>query len=179
MAKIPFSKLDAKVCNTVCSAVYCNAKGEEIQYEIKQYLPIEEKIEMITKIINQSLDNNDYFNPLRIKIFTVLEVVYAYTNLSFSAKQKENIFKLYDLLVSTNIFKTVKDVISDQEWNEVEESIITVIDNIYKYKNSAMGIMEMLTSDYSNLQLDAQSIQQTLADPNNMSLLKDILTKLG
>jgi hypothetical protein len=63
---------------------------------------------MITKIINQSLDDNGYYNPIRVKIFTVLEVVFAYTNLSFTAKQKENIFKLYDQLVSTGIFQEVK-----------------------------------------------------------------------
>ena len=33
--------------------------------------------------------------------------------------------------------------------------------------------------DYSNLNLDATEIQKKLADPNNMELLKSIMTKLG
>jgi hypothetical protein len=52
MAKVPFSKLDAKICCSTCSTFYCNDKGEEISYEVKYYLPIEEKLEMISKIIN-------------------------------------------------------------------------------------------------------------------------------
>lgn len=51
--------------------------------------------------------------------------------------------------------------------------------NIVAYRNSAMGIMERITTDYSNLNFDASTIQKELADPNNMTLLKDILTKLG
>ena len=179
MAKVPFSKLEAKVCDNSSSHCYYNTKNEEVYYEVKHYLPIEEKIEMISKIINQSIDDNGYYNPIRVKIFTVLEVTYAYTNLNFTAKQKENIYKLYDELVSTNIFHSIKEAIWEEDWKEIEETIITLMDNIYKYNNSAMGILEAISSDYTNLNLDAKAIQQTLADPNNMDLLKNILTRLG
>jgi hypothetical protein len=113
---------------------------------------------MISKIINQSVDDNGFYNPMRIKIFTVLEVVYAYTNLSFTVKQKEDPFKLYDLLIGTGIFKDIVNYIYEDDWKEIQETIITTIDNIYKYKNSAMGIMEMISSDYSNLDLNASEI---------------------
>ena len=33
--------------------------------------------------------------------------------------------------------------------------------------------------DYSNLSLDAASIHKDLADPENLALLKSIMTKLG
>jgi hypothetical protein len=104
MAKVAFSKLDTKICDSVCDVCYTNAKGENIYYEVKSYLPITDKIELISNVINLSADENGYYNPIRIKIFTVLEVVQKYTNLSFTEKQKENPFKLYDLLVSTGIF---------------------------------------------------------------------------
>jgi hypothetical protein len=86
MAKVPFSKLEVKICDTFSSHCYYNTKNEEVYYEVKHYLPVEEKMEMISKIINQSIDDNGYYNPIRVKIFTVLEVTYAYTNLSFTAK---------------------------------------------------------------------------------------------
>jgi len=52
MAKVPFSKLEVKICDESYSSFYCNLKGEKIYYEIKRYLPVEEKMEMISKIIN-------------------------------------------------------------------------------------------------------------------------------
>ena len=42
-----------------------------------------------------------------------------------------------------------------------------------------MGILEIVSQDYSNLDLDAQKIQKEIADPENMELLKNVLTKLG
>lgn len=179
MAKIPFSKLEVKLNNSICKPFYYNTKGEEVYYEVKYYLPVQEKLEMISNIINQSVDDNGYYNPMKVQIFTVLEITYTYTNLSFTEKQKENPFKLYDLLVSNGIFKEIVNCIYEDDWKEIQETIITTIDNIYKYKNSAMGIMENITSDYENLSLDASNIQKMIGDPENLSLLKDVLTKLG
>ena len=41
--------------------------------------------------------------------------------------------------------------------------------------NMMMGI----TSDLENVQFDAEAIQEKLGNPENLALLKDILTKLG
>lgn len=179
MAKVPFSKLEAKVCDTSSSPFYYNMKSEEIHYEVKYYLPVEEKLEMISRIINQSIDDNGFYNPMRVKIFTVLEVTYAYTNLNFTAKQKENIFKLYDQLVSTGIFQEIKNSIWEEDWKEIEEAVIKTIDNIYKYNNSIMGVLENVVNDYKDLDLNATNIQSKLADPDNLAFLKDVLVKLG
>jgi hypothetical protein len=42
-----------------------------------------------------------------------------------------------------------------------------------------MGILDTVSSDYNNLNLDASEIQKKIADPENMELLRNILTKLG
>jgi hypothetical protein len=52
MAKVPFSKLDVKILESTKTLFYCNSKNEQISYEVKLYLPVEEKMEMISKIIN-------------------------------------------------------------------------------------------------------------------------------
>ena len=179
MAKIPFSKLEIKLNTDINKVSFLNSKGDNIEFEVKYYLPVYEKMEMITRIINQSIDENGFYNPIRIQIFTVLEIVYTYTNLNFTSKQKEDSFKLYDLLVSSGIFKKVIENMYEDDWIEIQETIITTIDNIYKYKNSAMGILESIAVDYGNLDFDARNIQQSLADPNNLALLRDILSRLG
>ena len=175
MAKIPFSKFEAKVSDSIQTLSYCNSKGEQIQYEVKFYLPIEEKMEMISKIINQSIDDNGFYNPMRVQIFTVLEVVYAYTNLSFTAKQKENPFKLYDQLISSGLFAEIKESIQHSEWQNIEQTIETTIDNIYKYKNSALGILDAISTDYSAIDLNLTNLQEKLADPNALELIREIL----
>jgi hypothetical protein len=42
-----------------------------------------------------------------------------------------------------------------------------------------MGILDIISTDYKNLDLDATEIQKKLADPDNLGLVKDILSKLG
>ena len=179
MAKIPFSKLDVKV-NCIENAVtYTNSKGEEIIFQVKNYLPMKEKMDLVSNIINQSTDDNGFYNPMRVKLYTTLEVVYAYTNLTFTSKQKEDPFKLYDLLVSSGLYDTITSHICNEDLEELEGSIWETIKSIYSYRNSVMGILENISADYSNLNLDATEIQSKLADPNNMALLKDVLAKLG
>ena len=179
MAKVPFSKLDVKINGSDCINTYYNSKGEEVQYEVKQYLPLREKIDLVQKVINQSVDDNGFYNPMRVKFNMVLEVVYAYTNLSFTEKMKEDPFKLYDILVSTGIFTDIVNVIREKDWEEIQDNVWTTIKNIYNYRNSMMGVLEAVSTDYSDLNLDATEIKEKLSDTQNLELLRDVLAKLG
>ena len=179
MAKVPFSKLQAKVDGGATSIFYYNLAGEEVYYEVKHYLPFKEKLELVSNIVNKSIDDNGFYNPMRVKFNMVLEIVYAYTNLSFTEKMKEDPFKLYDILVSTGIFTDIIDVIREKDWKEIQENVWSTINNIYQYNNSVMGILDTLKADYNNLDFDATEIQAKLADPENMALLKNVLAKLG
>lgn len=179
MAKVPFSKLQASVNTSETSVSYTNKNNEEIKFNVKHYLPMKEKLELVSNIINQSIDDNGFYNPMRVKLYMTLEIVYAYTNLSFTDKMKEDPFKLYDILTSTDIYKQIIDVIKSEDIDEIEDNVWESIESIYNYKNSVMGILDTISTDYSNLNLDAAEIQQKLADPENMQLLKDVLSKLG
>ena len=179
MAKVPFSKLQASADGCATGISYCNKAGEDIFYEVKHYLPIADKMDLVSNIINKSVDDNGFYNPMRVKIFMVLEIVYAYTNLSFTEKMKEDPFKLYDILVSTGIFTDVVNVIREKDWTEIQNSVWSTIKNIYDYRNSVLGILESVKEDYSSVSMDAAEIQANLANPENVQLLRDVLSKLG
>ena len=53
------------------------------------------------------------------------------------------------------------------------------IDAVYAYHNSILGILEAVSTDYENLDLDATKIQQALGDGENIELLRNVLNKLG
>ena len=179
MAKIAFSKLDLKIDETIKQIPFTNSKGEILLIEIKSYLPLEQKINLIANVVNQSIDENNFYNPIRLKIFMTLEMIYAYTNLSFSAKQKENIFKLYYQLVSSGIYDLVKMNISEKEVEEIEAYVTTIIENVYQYKNSILGIIDTVSKDYGDVNMDLTEITDKLADPNVLSLIKDIVPLLN
>lgn len=174
MAKVPFSKLCLKI-NTDTKILSMG----DLDIEIKQYLPVNEKLELIGKVINQSADGNNFANPIKLEVFGALEIIFAYTNISFTEKQKEDLIKLYDMLNSNDIINKIVALIPEEEYCEVIEGIQDCADAIYTYRSSVMGIIDSINQDYSMLDLDATSIQKKIADPQNLELLRTVLTKLG
>jgi hypothetical protein len=92
---------------------------------------------------------------------------------------KEDPFKLYDILVSTNIFNDIIECIDENEWLEVQENVWDTIENIYNFRNSAMGLLSYISSDYSAVEMDASKIQSMINNPEALNLLKDVVSKLG
>ena len=174
MAKVSFTKLGLKK-NEEVGILHIN----EQDIEVKQYLPINEKLELISSVINSAADENNFSNPVKENVFLTLEILYHYTNINFTDKQKEDPVKLYDLVVSSGLVNKVTDLIPEEELDEVINGVAQSVKAIYTYKNSILGILESISQDYSSLNLDATEIQWKLADPDNMALLKQILTKLG
>lgn len=174
MAKVGFTKLGLKVNQNVNYIDF----NEQI-IEVKQYLPVNDKLELISNVINSSVDNNNFANPVKISVFSTLEIFYAYTNINFTEKQKEDPTKLYDALISSGLVAVVANAIPEAEYHEITRGIADSINAVYTYRNSAMGILESISQDYSGLDFDATAIQSKIADPDNMALLKEVLTKLG
>ena len=175
MAKIAFTKLGLKKKDEVKTV---NVNNNVI--EVKQYLPINDKLALISRVINLSHDSsNNFANPVQVEVIGTIEIIMAYTNLSFTEKQKEDYAKLYDLLEENGITKDLISAIPEDEYAFLIDGINESIEAVYKYQNSVLGILEAVSQDYSNLDFDAAKIQQQLADPDNLALLKGVMTKLG
>lgn len=172
--KPTFAKMGLKVNSDVKTIVI----GEQ-EIEVKQYLPVNDKLILIGKVISAAADENNFSNPIKLDIFTCLEIVFAYTNISFTDKQKEDLVKLYDILESNHIFDQVIEVIPKSEYKQIIEGVQDCSDAIYTYKNSLMGILEMVGQDYSQLNFDAEAIREKMADPENLAVLKDVMAKMA
>ena len=174
MAKVNFTKLGLKLNQEVKTVVI-----NEQEIEVKQYLPAIDRLTLISDVLNEAFDELPYPNWIKIDMMTEMAIVYAYTNITFTEKQKEDICKTYDLLKSTGTLKTIIDTIPVDEYVTIVDDIHVMAQAIYDQKNSAAGIVETITADYSNLDLDASALRDKLADPASVTLLKDIMTKLG
>lgn len=174
MAKVSLTKLGLKINQDIKTIEF-----NEQTIEVKQYLPVNDKLELISNVINSAHDENNFANPVKVSVFTTLEIVYAYTNINFTEKQKEDPTKLYDMLISSGLICEIINAIPEAEYHEVISGIEDSIKAIYTYQNSVMGILDTISTDYSNLNLDASEIQKKIGDPENMEFLKQVLTKLG
>ena len=176
MAKISFSKLGLTKNNNINKVIY-----NDQTIEVKEYLPINDKAEIAANVLGYTISNNTlrFANPLLIEVYTILQIIEKYTNITFTDKQKEDPAKLYDLIIGSGFWILIKDVININDYNDIIRYINESLESFYNYYNSAYVILDSISKDYESLNLDATEIQQKLADPQNMSLLKDVLAKLG
>ena len=177
MVKIAFSKLGLTKDKL---DEFQTVEFNDQTVEVKQYLPIAEKAELISRVLNNSVDDDaGYYNNLKLDMWLALEIVYAYSNINFTEKQKSDPMKLYDLLSSNKLLNLIIGLVPESEFYYLTKVTHELATAIYTYRNSALGILDSIGRDYSNLNLDATEIQKKLADPENLTLLKNVVEKLG
>ena len=93
MAKIPFTNLKLKFDASVKTF-----KIGDYDVEVLQYLPIADKYDLIMITLQQAEEGNIY-NPLKLEMYFNLYLVFLYTNINFTERQKEDLYKLYDIFL--------------------------------------------------------------------------------
>lgn len=173
MAKLAFSKLGLKVNNEITN-IYFNDQV----IEVKQYISVNDKLKLISDVINKSVDEHSFCNPVKVNVFAALDIIEYYTNISFTDKQKEDPVKLYDLLQSNELIQKICDVIPKDEYEELMNGIWDSTEAIYTYRNSVMGILDSVSADYDNVNVD---VKKAIEQINSLdySLLSDVMKKLG
>ena len=171
--KVGLTKLNLKKNTNIIQVEWNDQK-----IEVKEYLPMEEKLNLIGRIVSYAIDENNFVNPVRLQIFETLEIMYEYTNINFTEKQKEDFLGLYDLIVSSGLWRSIQEVITN-EYNEIHDSAKAVVDEIYKFRDSLLGILQAASEDYKNLDLDATALKDKIGNPENLKLLRTVINELS
>ena len=152
--------------------------GEQ-KIEIKQYLPIESKLEFIGDVLNAAADQNRFYSQAKVDMFFAIKVIETYTNLSITDKQKENPAKLYDEIKASGFYDKVVELIPVEEIDYLYDLVCDTMEQVYKYQDSAYGILDALNTDYSNLNFDIEKLTKEIGNKENVQFLDQVLTKLG
>lgn len=143
---------------------------------VKQYLPVEQKMALIGNIVNNSADDNNYYNPIRLDMYTVIGIIGFYTDIDL---EDTTIAQAYDILMESGLWEDILDTIPASEIEYIKINTRKILENIYAYKNSIYGVIEGFNNSADNIKLDSEEIQKNLSDPENLKLVKEILTKMG
>ena len=175
MAKVNLTKL-----NKIKSLDPIDIKIGEETISVAQYLPLEKKLTIMQNIIEQAGNNEEgFYNIVKLTVFYTIEMLRAYTNISFTEKQLEDPQKLYDIIILNKIWDTIKQSIPEDEINYIWENTCALAREITDYNHSALGILKLAKEDYSDLELDVNDLTNTLTQSeNNLNLVKSLLTKL-
>ena len=108
---------------------------------------------------------NGIYDPIQVDMYFHLHIIYMYTNLSFTDKQKEDEAKLYDLLESNGLIAAVLGVMNEHEYSILYAWIMDKQKKIMKYKNTAGAVLQSVINDLPrNAEAAAQIVQSF--DPN-------------
>ena len=173
MANITFSKLNLKKKEEIKTI-----KFNEQEIEIKQYLPIQEKLNIIYNAISKTEDENRFFSPIKLECFCTLEIIYAYTNIKFTDKQLEDEAKLFDLMEENGLINEIFSAIPEEETNFIMDSCVESAEAIYKFSNSALGLVKSIVDQKEALNLDLNNFIQILQDDKNKEILDKVITQL-
>lgn len=151
----------------------------EQEIKVKRYLPVNEKLDLISWIINQSADELKFYNVGKIIIFKAIGLVKYYTEIEFTEEELNDVPNLYDKLYKSGFLEELFITIPEEEIKFIDMVLENTVDSIYKYQNSIFGILDAVTTDYQNLNFDVSELQKNISNPENLTLLKDVVTKLG
>ena len=169
MAKISYASLKLKVDKSIDTFTF-----NENKIEVLRYLPIEDKYDLVM-ITLQKAEENGIYNPVLLDMYFHLHLVYMYTNLSFTDKQKENEFKIYDTLQSSGLLDKFLEVLSEDEYTTLMEYVNDAMEDTLTYKNTAGAVLQSIIQDLPTNAQAASDIVKSF-DPKQYQAVIDFAT---
>jgi hypothetical protein len=145
----------------------------EIDIEVKQYLPLKEKIEIASVVTGMSTGDMG-INPIQRDVLTKFYILDYYTNINFTDKQKEDIEKTFDLLEINDVINRVLEAIPASEIDTVMSWVFICSNTFENYRNSIRGIIEDIVSKYGSTELDIEKLVSQIKDPEVGEFLKNL-----
>ena len=143
--------------------------GQEIK--VIKYLPIEEKFDLIMTAIQKSIVDGVY-NPIRLKAFVNLNIVYLYTDIMFDIEDRVDEGALYDNLVVTGLLDEIKAHMEESELHLIQELFLHTLESERSYRSTAAAIISKLVNDMPKNAEAAKNIVENFDKEKYSEVLK-------
>ena len=164
--KVSYANMKLKTNTAVNTFEFC---GQKI--EVLKYLPAADKYDLLMVTLQKSLEGNIY-NEFKLNLYFELNLVYMYTNISFTEKQREDEFKLYDTLRSNGFFELFYEALDDKEYEELFDQIAELKATMEKSKGSVAGVIANIIEDLpANAEAAAKIVENF--DPSQFQAVVD------
>lgn len=177
---INFSDLKLDYKSEINTFTYTLSDGTEMLIEVKERISVEDKMSLIAEVLNKSIDDNNFANPVKLDVYTHMAIVKYYTNIIID---KDILIPVaFDLLEENKIFEAIIDMMDEYEYTSLINDIKKTAKAYYQYKNSVYAILEDLSTNYNQLIADADrlnEIEKQFKDSESLGFLKEVMTKLG
>lgn len=152
-------------------------KLNDLGVEVLSYLPLLDKYNLINITLQESFDGNIY-HPVKIEGVFYVYVAILYTNITFTEKQKADIFKTYDLIMSSGLLNLILHNIPDEEFNTVLTLFKDTLAANEKYIHSFTSIVSQFTEQIAS---KAEQLQEQVKniDFDKIQNTVDLVKRMG
>lgn len=174
--KNTYSKLGLKV--KIADPVVIKIGESDI--EVNQYLPMEDKADLISWVVDNAIDDiTGRFSPIRLDTYFYIAIAKWYGNISFTDKQMESPAKIYDTLVTNDIILNILGAIPEEEYNYLEELLEDTVEDIADYNSSFAGIVRSMSNKTDDLGTEITTILEAIKNREGIELLSEIKNITG
>lgn len=145
--------------------------------EVRDYLPMNEKIELISNVVDYALDENTgRFSPVRTALYFDLALVHHYAGINFDG---EDMIAAYDVLETTGLLDKIVSAIPQDEYNFMKDLVDETTHDIADYNSSFAGVMQIASSDANGLSAQIEDILGKVKNREGLELLGEIKNVAG
>src|SRR5699024_1858221 len=147
--------------------------GEDSVLKVASYLPIEDKGNLITFVVDMALDTTTgCFSPVRVETYFALAICRWYGDMVFDDDNIQiNVALTYDTLETNGIIDAIMNAIPKDELEFIQDLVKDTISDIAKYNSSAAGIIQMMNQNASQLDTQITNILDSIKNGENLETL--------
>lgn len=158
------------VLNNIKTQNITEYKINDLGVEVLSYLPLLDKYNLINITLQESFDGSIY-HPVKIEGAFYVYVAILYTNITFTEKQKTDIFKTYDLIMSSGLLNMILQNIPEEEFNTLltlfKDTLTANEQYLHSFTSVVNQFSEQIASKAAQLQeqvkdIDFDKIQNTV-----------------
>lgn len=172
MAKVSFTNLKLKVNKETTTFNFNN-----IPIQVLKYLPVEDKYDLIM-ITLQKAEEDGIYNEIKLDLYFHLHLVYMYTNIGFTEKQKEDEAKLYDMLMSSGFMNAFLAALDESEYSLLLKDLEIMMERKLKYNTTAAAVVNRFVTDFPRNAKIAADIVDTF-DPEQYQRIVQLAQNAG
>lgn len=141
--------------------------------EVKSYLPIDQKIELINWVVENSLDTQTgCFSPIRTDVFFAMALAKWYADVEFD--DDVVISDAYDILESNSVFDAICTAIPEHELNYINDALEDTLKDIARYNNSFAGMMSGMDAESAGLNDAITKILEQVKNRENLEMIDEL-----
>lgn len=149
--------------------------GEKITTQVKTYLPVSDKIDVI-QIALQKSEESGIYNEILLDMYFHLNMLFCYTDLEFSEEDMADLMGLYDKLESNGfILRFINVLEKTGEYSVLIDYLKVMKEEKLKYKNTAAAVLSGIIQDLPRNAAAAKEIMDSF-DPNKYQQVVDFAT---